>query len=207
MANIAYSSGTGIIFSPAGNRIPITFSSESNKLLTLTDTSFNMNVPIVKGSFDTSSNQIGGYISNSSGMITASQTTAIVLNPTITIPSIGVWYIQGSLFITYSASSNSTDSLTTIWTQVSTNAQTTFGVVPAANYYPSCFLDQINPRTNSYSANSGGSMTYLTTQIFPISLVISLSSIPTNLYVSCRITKSTSNSCTLRMVANAFRIG
>jgi hypothetical protein len=207
MANIIYSSGAGVSFSPSGNRIPITFSSESTKLLTLTDTSFNINVPIVKGTYDTSSNQIGGSTTNYNGITSAGTTGGIILNPTITIPSTGVWYIQGSLFVTYSATTAGNDSFTSIWTQINTSMMATSGTVPDTNYYPSWNLDQNNVRATTYSANSGVNTNYSTTQIFPISLVISLSSVPSNIYVSARITKSTANNCTMRIITNAFRIG
>lgn len=207
MANINYSSGTGVIFSTSTNRIPITFTtSESTKLLTLTDTSFNINVPIIKSTYDTSSNQIGGYTSKYSGITSAGVTTAIVLNPTITIPSVGIWYIQGSLFITYSATTASTDSLDSVWTQINTAVLGTAGVLAVTNYMPSVHLEQNTARATSYSANSTATMTYLTTQIFPLSLIIPLSSVPT-IYVSGRVVKTTNNNCTLRIVANAFRIG
>lgn len=70
-------------------------------------------------------------------------------------------------------------------------------------------LDQYVPtNTISYNANSTATMNYTFTQIFPISIIMPLATVPTNLYVSGRITSSiTTTTYNINIVSNAFRIG
>lgn len=205
MATITYSSGTGIICNPISNRIPITFTDSLNKkLLIVTDTSFNLNIPIIKSVSGIDSTQLGGRISNGSNSLSGSNINSVVNSNAISL-SAGVWYIQGSCFITYKgASLSSTEAFIVFWTQINTAVYD--GNLLTASYMPSFILEQYGSMgAITYTANSVGTLDYSHTQILPISLVISLAS-TTNVYISGRTTTGAAN-YNIAIVYNAFRLG